>query len=237
MIHLYGMGSPNVVKVFIMLEETGLPYRYTRVNVMAGEQFSSDFLALNPNAKVPVIVDESEPGDNTVVFESGAILSYLAEKTGVLWPGSFHQRTEVNQWLMFQMASFGPMAGQAIHFAHAVKDQEYGRNRYGNELARLINVVETRLAACPFMAGDAYSLADIALHPWIRTLRMFFPEQLAGQAALTDWYERIMQRPAVDRAVSRVQAMSDQDIADIRNADKPARDRYFNRVPRQPASR
>ena len=234
MIHLYGMGSPNVVKVLIMLEEIGLPYEFTRVDVMAGEQFSADFVRLNPNAKVPVIIDHDVRGEPLAVFESCAILLYLAEKTGVLWSKDLLSRTRCTQWLMFQMASFGPMSGQAIHFNYATKEDSYARSRYTNELNRLIAVVEQRLEQSPYIAGADYSLADIALFPWIRTLHKFFEEQVK-QPRINQWFERIAARPAVEEAVEFAAQLSVKDWDAMRLSDRSARDRYFGRTPRQPA--
>lgn len=234
MIHLYGMGSPNVVKVLIMLEEIGLPYEFTRVDVMAGEQFSADFRRLNPNGKVPAIMDHDAPGGPFAVFESGAILLYLAEKTGLLWPQDLLSRTRCTQWLMFQMASFGPMSGQAIHFNYATKEDSYARARYTNELNRLIAVVEQRLGESPYIAGSDYSLADIALFPWIRTLHQFF-EQEVSQPNINQWFERIAARPAVQEAVAFAAQLSAKDWDAMRESDRSARDRYFGRTPRQPS--
>jgi len=232
MIELYGMGSPNVVKVLVMLEEVGLPYRFTRVNVLAGEQFSDEFRRLNPNSKVPVIVDDDAPGGALVLFESGAILQYLAEKTGVLWPAERIQRARVIQWLTFQMAGFGPMSGQAIHFHYATKEDSYARNRYGNELDRLIAVLEQRLSESTHLAGDDYSIADVALLPWIRTLRAYFAKEV-DQPNINRWYDLVAARPAVERALSFANSFSERDISELKQADRAARDRYFGRTPRQ----
>ena len=230
MIELYGMGSPNVVKVLVMLEETGLQYRFIRVNVVGGEQFSDSFRKLNPNSKVPVIVDDDAPCGTLPLFESGAILLYLAEKTGVLWPAEPTQRARVNQWLMFQMAGFGPMSGQAIHFHYATKDDSYARNRYINELNRLIAVVDTRLAESAYIAGDDYSVADVALFPWVRTLRRFFANEI-DRPNINRWYDLIAARPAVERATAFASSLTERDMSELKNADPATRDRYFGRVP------
>lgn len=230
MIRLYGMGSPNVTKVFILLEEAGLEYEFVRVDVMAGAQFEAPLRDLNPNCKVPVIVDDQGREGPITVFESGAILLYLSERYGVLWPETLGGRTAVTQWLMFQMASFGPMSGQAIHFNFATRDDSYARNRYTNELDRLLDVVDGRLEQSAYIAGEGYSLADISLYPWIRVLAEFFPEKL-NRPAVQRWSETIAARPAVSRTASIASGLSRRDHQAIREADRASRDRYFGRVP------
>jgi GST-like protein len=230
MIQLYGMGSPNVVKVMVMLEECGLAWEFKRINVLAGEQFSASFRLLNPNSKVPVIVDDEVPGSPLALSESGAILQYLAEKAGLLSPTCPVARALVNQWLMFQMAGFGPMSGQAIHFHYATKDDSYARNRYYNELNRLITVVDQRLSHSAYVAGDNYSIADIALFPWIRTLQKFFAKEV-DQPGINRWFQGLSERPAVVRAIAFASSLSERDMSELQQADRPARDRYFGRVP------
>ena len=230
MMTLHGMGSPNVVKVIIMLEEAGSNWAFERIDVMAGEQFDARFRALNPNSKVPALVDADAPGGPLTIFESGAILLYLTERTGTLWPPTLAARAQVNQWLMFQMAGFGPMSGQAIHFTFANREGGYARNRFDNELARLAGVVERRLGDVPFLAGDAYSIADIALFPWVRTLRDFFPA-IVDRPNITRWAATISERPAVARALAFGDAVSARDKQAMKDADRGQRDRYFGRVP------
>lgn len=194
------VATPNGHKVTIMLEEVGLPYRLIPYNIFAGDQFKPELLALNPNNKLPVIVDNDPPdgGDPYPVFESGAILAYLADKTGQLWPRDLRGRHDVLQWLIFQMAGLGPMHGQAHHFVrYAPKDEPYALERYLNEARRLMRVLDGHLARKEFLAG-AYSIADIACWPWIRGARMIrLP--LDDYPNLQRWYSAIAARPAVQR--------------------------------------
>src|SRR5262245_59210504 len=167
MIDLYYWPTPNGWKITIMLEETGLPYRIVPVNIGRGEQFKPEFLAISPNNRMPAIVDHEPPGGGAPVsvFESGAILMYLAEKTGKLMPADLRGRYEVIQWLMWQMGGLGPMAGQAHHFrGYAPEPIPYAIERYTNEANRLYGVMNKRLVDRPYLAGD-YSIADIASWP------------------------------------------------------------------------
>jgi len=223
------MGSPNVIKVIILLEELNQPYEFIHVNVISGEQFQDDFIELNPNSKVPVLISEDKEGTH-VVFESGAILQYLAEKNKFLWPDSVGERAKVNSWLQFQMASFGPMAGQAIHFNFATKEDSYARNRYTNELHRLINVIEKRLGDSQFIAGSEYSIADIAMIPWVATLQLYFKEDLE-KPNISRWYRLLADRPAIARAMTTAKRLSKIDMNSIRLAEKSQLDRYFGRIP------
>ena len=165
MIELYGSGTPNVIKILFMLGETELPYTVHKVNVFAGDQFKPAFTAMNPNSKVPVIIDTDGAGGKTItLFESGAILIYLAEKTGKLLPTEPEARAHTLQWLMWQMAGIGPMFGQAVHFTrYAPPGQDYGRARYLTEAKRLHEVLDQRLGESEYVAGDFFSIADIAL--------------------------------------------------------------------------
>ena len=164
MIELYFFPSPNGLKIAIMLEECGLPYQVVPVDIAGGEQFRPEYLALNPNNKIPTIVDTDT---GTSVFESGAILIYLAEKSKQLLPKDSDQRIEVLSWLFWQAGGLGPMAGQAHHFrAFATEEVPYGIERYTNEVNRLYGVMERRLGDADYLAGD-YSIADIACWPWI----------------------------------------------------------------------
>jgi GST-like protein len=235
MIDLFGMASPNVVKVMIMLEEVELPWRFTFVNVHSGHQFSPEFRALNPNSKTPVIVDEAEPGAPVTVFESGAILIYLAEKSGALLPTAPPARSAVLQWLMFQMASFGPTAGQAIHFRFVTDhfkflDQrdEYATARFLNELERLIGVVEGQLACGEYIAGEGYSIADIALFAWFGTLEIYLPD-LIDRPNIGRWRARLAARPAVVKALDVATGVREQAHAARRAATAEELDRYFGR--------
>lgn len=246
MIELYGMCSPNVTKVSIMLEELGLPYRTHHVNVAAGEQFAPEFLRLSPNNKVPVIVDADGPeGEPFAVFESGAILLYLAAKSGRLVPASAAARSVVEQWLMVQVASVGPMFGQCSHFLRfAPPGNDYGRERYTNEVRRLFGVLETRLGAAPFLGGAEYSIADIATFPWIRTAVAVYPwlrpaagpdfappsaEALTAYPALQRWFSAIAARPAVQRALEVERSFMTLDVEAFGKADAEAIDRFCGR--------
>src|SRR5580692_6247355 len=181
MIKLYGMGSPNVVRVFIALEELGLPYEVAPVDVFTGKQFDAEFLKLNPNAKVPVIVDSEGPGGKPYTcFESGAILLYLAEKTGKLLPKDPAAKFDAIQWLMTQMSTVGPMFGQYVHFLRfAPAGNDYSKSRYLTQAVRVSEVISQRLATVPYLAGSEYSVADIATFPWLRNV----PALLGAEAA------------------------------------------------------
>lgn len=236
MIDLYGMCSPNVTKVTIMLEEAGLPYRTHHVNVAAGGQYEPAFLRMNPNNKVPVIVDDDGPGGGPfTVFESGAILLYLARKTGKLLSQAPAARSTVEQWLILQVASIGPMFGQLSHFLRfAPAGNDYGRERYTNEVKRLFRVLEDRLGTAPFLGGGEYSIADVATFPWIRTALGFFPwlqptQTLMGYPALQQWFAAIAARPAVLRALEVEQRFMAQDLEAFGKADAEAIDRFCGR--------
>ncbi|OYW00247.1 MAG: thiol:disulfide oxidoreductase [Acidiphilium sp. 37-64-53] len=209
MIDLHYWTTPNGHKVTIFLEETGLPYRVVPVNISAGEQFKPAFLAIAPNNRIPAIVDTApaDGGAPISVFESGAILQYLAEKTGKFLPADIRGRTDVLQWLFWQMGGLGPMAGQNHHFVqYAPETLPYAINRYVNETNRLYGVLNTRLADRAFVAGD-YSIADMASYPWI------VPHQRQQQNLddfphLKRWFETISARPAVERAYALVETIN-----------------------------
>ncbi len=202
-IEVWTWPTPNGHKVHIALEELGLPYTVVPVNIGAGEQFRPDFLAITPNHRIPAIVDPDGPGGQAVrLFESGAILIYLAEKAGGLIPEPPAERLACLQWLMFQMGGVGPMFGQYGHFhTYAPEPIPYARDRYAKEVQRLHRVLETRLNQAEWLAGGAYSIADIATFPWIR-----FPERrgidLDQFPALRRWHDAIAARPAVARGVA-----------------------------------
>jgi len=198
MIDVYFYPSPNGLKIPIMLEECGLAYRIVEVNILRGEQFAPEFLRISPNNRIPAIVDPDAPGGPLSIFESGAILQYLAEKSGQLLPQEVHGRFEVLQWLCWQIAGLGPMAGQAHHFrAFASEVVPYGIKRYTDEVNRLYGVLDHRLGDRPFVAGE-YSIADIACWPWIRAARLI-SLPLDPYPQLRRWFEAIEQRPAVQR--------------------------------------
>ncbi len=203
MIELYTWPTPNGHKVHIMLEETGLPYRVHPIDIGAGDQFKPEFLRISPNNKMPAIVDTDGP-DGAGPFalaESGAILFYLASKTGRFLPGDLRQRWQVMQWVMFQMGHIGPMLGQAHHFlGYAPERIEYAMNRYKNEANRLYGVLEQRLGESKFLACEEYTIADMATMPWLR-----FPERqgvdIEEYPQVKRWRDGIAARPAVQRAL------------------------------------
>jgi GST-like protein len=201
MINVHYWTTPNGHKVTMLLEETGTPYKLFPVNIGKGEQFKAEFLAISPNNRIPAIVDTEPKGGGKAisVFESGAILVYLAEKTGKFLPAAGAARYEVMQWLFWQMGGLGPMAGQNNHFKnYAIEKLEYAINRYLNEVNRLYGVMNKRLVDREFLAGD-YSIADMACYPWI------VPWERQGQKLgdfpnLKRWFETIKARPATVRA-------------------------------------
>ena len=202
MIDLYTWPTPNGHKIHIMLEETGLPYRIIPINIGKGDQFDPAFLKISPNNKMPAIVDPDGPGGEPIsLFESGAILIYLADKTGQFLPPEPRARYTVLQWLMFQMGSIGPMLGQAHHFRiYAPEKIEYAVDRYTQEAGRLYRVVDRRLGEAPWLGGDDYSIADMATFPWLRRYERQ-GQDLADFPNLARWYERMMERPAVQRGL------------------------------------
>ncbi len=202
MINVYSWATPNGHKLHIMLEECGLAYRVIPVNIGTGEQFAPSFLAISPNNKIPAIVDPDGPGGQPInLFESGAILLYLAAKTGRFLPDDLRARYEVLQWLMFQMGGLGPMLGQAHHFRiYAPEKLPYAVERYTNEAKRLYGVLDRRLAKSRYIGCGEYSIADIAIFPWLRSWKnqgidwVDYP-QLKG------WFDEVAARPAVLRGV------------------------------------
>jgi len=212
-IELYYWPTPNGHKITIALEEMGLPYEIKAINIGRGEQFEPEFLAISPNNRMPAIVDPDGPGGQPIsVFESGAILQYLGRKTGKLYPADERTRVAVDEWLFWQMAGLGPMAGQAHHFRGyaptMIVDQRqlaYGAIRYTNETNRLYGVLNKRLTGRDYLAGD-YSIADIAAWPWTTTWRM---QGIQAEAFpnVMDWRARIEGRQAVKRALMRADAL------------------------------
>ncbi len=204
MIELYSSATPNGQKIHIMLEETGLAYRIHWVDIAKGEQFDPAFLKISPNNKIPAIVDRAGPGGAPIsVFESGAILLYLAEKTGRFLPTEPRARTAVYEWLMFQMGGVGPMLGQAHHFrAYARERIPYAIERYTNEAARLYRVLDRRLGEQEYLAGE-YSIADMAVFPWIR-LHGRQGQDLAEHGNLARWFDTIAARPAVAKDMEQL---------------------------------
>lgn len=202
MIDLYTWPTPNGFKVSIMLEETGLEYTAKPVDIGAGDQFDPAFLKVSPNNKIPAIVDRDGPaGKPYALFESGAILLYLAEKTGTLLPRSPEDRYRVIEWLMFQMGNVGPMFGQCHHFRqYAPEEIPYAIDRYTNETARLYGVMDRRLAEAPYLAGE-YSIADVATFPWTRSHERQ-GQDLNDFPNVKRWFEAISARPAVERGLA-----------------------------------
>jgi GST-like protein len=201
MIDLYTWSTPNGRKVSVMLEELGLPYRVHAVDITKGEQHRPEFVAISPNAKIPAIVDSDGPdGKPIALFESGAILIYLAEKTGRFFSTDPRTRYLILQWLMFQMGGVGPMFGQAHHFLRfAPEPVSYATERYTKETRRLYGVLDARLQETPYLAGD-YSIADIATYPWVARCE-WHAVDLVDFPNVKGWFERIGARPAVQKGM------------------------------------
>jgi GST-like protein len=228
---LYGMHSPNVRKVLIMLEELELPYELRHVAVFNGEQFTPQFLALNPLGKVPVLVD---PRLGAPIAESGAILFWLAERSGRFMPAEGQGRYAVMQWLMVQMANIGPMLGQLNHFQIMARQEPYALGRYSAQAERLYRLLDERLADREWIAGDAYSIADMATHPWAGYLEQhrFDP---AAHPNLMRWRAAIEARPAIARVKERLGgAFLKVANAARKAATKAELDRFFGRTEAMP---
>ncbi|MDT2020070.1 glutathione S-transferase N-terminal domain-containing protein [Methylocella sp. CPCC 101449] len=226
MIDLYALTSPNVQKIYIALEELGLPYKEHFVDVWKGDQFAAEFMKLNPNAKIPVIVDHDGPdGKPITIFESGAILLYLAEKTGKLLPSDKRARTEALQWLMIQLTGVGPAFGNFVHFSRfAPQGNDYSVSRYKTEMTRILNLIDERLSSSAYLGGADYSIVDIATWPWMRGYMAN-----AGVAEKTPhlarWFAAIEKRDAVQRALAKIGK-----IQSVRETAKPRdMDRMFGR--------
>jgi GSH-dependent disulfide-bond oxidoreductase len=222
MIDLYYWTTPNGHKITMFLEETGLPYNLMPVNIGKGEQFKAEFLAISPNNRIPALIDRAPAGGGKpiAVFESGAMLLYLAEKTGQFLSRDPRARIDAIQWLFWQMGNLGPMAGQNNHFSnYAVEKIPYAMDRYRNEVNRLYGVLNKRLADRTFVAGD-YSIADMAIYPWI------VPHERQGQNIadfphLKRWLETVRARPAVERAYEKAKAVN-PNMGGIRTAEERA---------------
>jgi len=215
MIDLHFWPTPNCYKVSILLEELGLPYTVMPVHIGKGEQFAPQFEAISPNGKVPAILDHDGPdGEPIALFESGAIMIYLADKADAFLPRDTRPRMAVLQWLMFQMGGVGPMLGQAHHFRRYAKESvPYAVERYTREAARLYRVMDKRLGESEFLAGD-YSIADMAVYPWLRPYR-WQGQELSDFANLQRWYSAVRERPAVQRGLAVMKERLD------RNRNKP----------------
>ena len=216
MIDLYSWPTPNGQKIHIMLEETGIEYRAIAVDITKGDQFEADFLAISPNNRIPVIVDHDGPGGVPCsVFETGAMLIYLAEKTGQFMPTEARARSIVLQWLMFQMGGVGPMFGPQSHFNNyapkiaAAEEIAYGQSRYNREVARLYGVMDQRLGEAEYLGGDDYSIADMATFPWARGHRRRHID-IAEFPNFGRWLEAMKARPAVRRGIDLLSEHQDR---------------------------
>ena len=211
MIDVYTWPTPNGHKIHIMLEETGLKYRVHGVNIREGEQFKPEFLQISPNNRIPALVDHDGPGGKPIsVFESGAMLLYLASKTGKLLPADLHARWRCMEWLMWQMGGLGPMMGQANHFRRYSKEKiQYAIDRYTNEANRLTRVLDKRLGEAPYTAGKEYSISDIAIFPWLRGAENR-GVNISEYPNVKHWFDAINARPAVQRAL---QVLAEQSAA------------------------
>ena len=201
MIDLYYWPTPNGWKISVALEEMELPYQLHYVNIARGEQFAPEFLAISPNNRMPAIIDPDGPGGRAIsIFESGAILQYLGRKTGRFYPTAERARVEVEQWLFWQMANLGPIAGNCHHFRNYAQEKiPYAIDRFTNEVNRLYGVMDTRLKDRSFLAGE-YSIADMASYPWVPPYKNQ-GQDLAEFPNLEAWFKRMHDRPAVARAV------------------------------------
>ena len=225
MIELFTWPTPNGQKIQILLEEIGVPYAVKAVNILAGEQFAPDFLAISPNNKIPAIVDHDANGEGKKlsVFETGAILIYLAEKFGAFLPADLAARTDVMQWLLFQCSGLGPMLGQATFFRrYAKEDVSSAVERYTSEATRLYRVLDRRLAGREWIAGDGYSIADIATFPWVCRYRRQ-GQNIEEFSNVKAWLARVSARPAVKRGMDVL-----KDVALAASADAPGVDKLFN---------
>jgi GSH-dependent disulfide-bond oxidoreductase len=230
MIDLYFWPTPNGYKPLIFLEEAGLEYQIKPINIMKGDQFKPDFLAISPNNRMPAMVDRdpADGGEPYALFESGSILIYFAEKTGQFLPNDLRDRHQTIQWLMWQMGGVGPMMGQANHFVkYAPEDIPYGKRRYTDEVKRLFGVMEKQLGDRDFLTGH-YSIADMACYPWIK-LADFIDIQLSDYPKVADWVARIAEHPAVKKAYKVGDSIKGEQVM-----DEEARRQLFGTHPPQP---
>ena len=218
MITLYGMSSPNVRKVLIALEEMDLGYEVRHVAVFKGCQYDEEFLALNPMAKVPVILDPDGPAGGEPIFESGAILVYLAENYGPQFlPASGAGRYAVLKWLFMQVANVGPAIGNHNHFSRIAEDNPYAASRFRRMTAQVFRALDVRLGEAPYLGGEAYSIADMASWPWARRYRRFGMKD-EECPHLVEWVECIAQRPAIARSDAAIEPLGELDSRDVREA-------------------
>ncbi len=225
-IELYYWPTPNGWKVTMFLEEVGLPYEVRPVDITSGDQFEEEFLKISPNNKMPAIVDRDGPdGEPISIFESGAILIYLAEKTGSFFPQSPREKYRVLEWLMFQMGSVGPMLGQTHHFRkYAPEEITYAIDRYTGEAERIYGVIDCRLAESNYIAGDQYTIADIAVYPWLVS------HEAQGQDIedfphLKRWFDAIGSRPAVQRE----REVGEELRKPVEDLDEESREKLFGK--------
>lgn len=226
MIDFYALTSPNVQKIFIILEECGLPYNIKPVDVWAGDQFAPEFAKINPLLKVPAIVDSDGPGGKPyTVIESGAILIYLAGKTGKFIPHEPVARYDTLQWLIVQVANLGPMSGQHVHFSkYAGPGNDYSARRYRTQVIKLFDLYEQRLGGRPYVAGNDYTIADIAAFPWLRNFELLAIDP-GKYPTIKKWVGTIGGRDAVKRAYAQVATL--KSIRDKASDDQ--KDRFFGR--------
>ncbi len=228
---LYACMTPNTLKAMLMLGEIDLPFELKRVRVYRGEHFADGFEKLHPYRKLPVLVDPDGPsGAPFTVFESGAILVYLAEKTGKLLGEGAAQRSTVMQWLMLQMSSVGPSFGNATHFRSAsVQGEHYSRRRFVTQGARLCALYDERLRAERFLAGDSFSIADVATFPWLWRHPGMVGIDTSHYAGLNRWLDEVSQRPGLARVQARYKALVEADRADLATPDPDLMDRIMGR--------
>jgi GST-like protein len=232
MITLYAGTSPNVQKIYLALEEMALPYRVEPVDVFGGRQFSDDFKKVNPLAKVPAILDDDGPGGKPItLFESGAILLYLADKTGKFLAKDAATRAHTIQWMMVQMTGIGPMFGQYVHFLRFAPKpgNEYSLDRYRTQAHRFLESIEGRLAEAAYLGGDDYSIADMATYPWARGIgALLGAPAAASYPKITAWATRIGERPATKRALAAVEELR-ATLTGFDKAQPETLDRVFGR--------
>lgn len=229
MLQLYGMSSPNVLKIMILLEELGCSYDFYTVNLSAGEQFSKAFTALNPMRKVPVLIENRENGAPMVIFESGAILIYLAEKFGRFLPPASDSRYQVLQWLLVETATAGPVMGHYNHYLRFAPEDTYSLSRFRTLAGRAYDMFDERLRTQEYLANDEYSVADMALFPWVEYFHEFHQMSATEHPALMRWRTAIKIRPAVAAALERYQNIVTNDRSFSQKPDPDTLDRVLGR--------
>lgn len=229
MLQLYGMSSPNVLKIMILLEELDCSYDFHAVNLSAGEQFSEAFTALNPMRKVPVLIEHRENDSPTVIFESGAILIYLAEKFGRFLPPASQARYEVLQWLLAENSTAGPIMGHYNHYLRFAQEDTYSLSRFKTLAGRAYDMFDERLRTQDYLANEEYSIADMALFPWVEYFHEFHQMSAAEHPALMKWRDAIKTRPAVAAAIARYQDIAARDRSFAQQPDPDMLDRVLGR--------